>query len=167
MAKKNTVKWVEMDRGYARIRRVMRQSGFRGAVVDVGIVGPSATHPRGELTNADLAQLHEFGGPADPETGERNPPERSFIRSTLDENRPANRRFLRKAAETVVYKGADLGQVLDLYGMRLVGQIRQRIASRIPPPLADSTIRRKGSSVPLIDSGELRRAITHVVRGAR
>jgi hypothetical protein len=37
--------------------------------------------------------------------------------------------------------------------------MQQRIADRIDPPNAASTIKRKGSSVPLIDEGILRTSI--------
>ena len=55
-------------------------------------------------------------------------------------------------------------QLADLLGQKYVGQIQARISAGIPPPLAESTIARKGSSVPLIDTGQLRSAVTYEVR---
>ena len=40
-------------------------------------------------------------------------------------------------------------------GMELENRIRLKILSNVPPPLKESTIRAKGSSVTLIDSGQM------------
>jgi len=42
--------------------------------------------------------------------------------------------------------------------------VLDRIDSGIDPPLKDSTIARKGSSLPLVDKGILRASITGIVR---
>jgi hypothetical protein len=39
-------------------------------------------------------------------------------------------------------------------GMELENRIRLKILSNVPPPLKESTIKRKGSSVTLIDTGQ-------------
>jgi hypothetical protein len=44
-----------------------------------------------------------------------------------------------------------------------VGVIKQRIANGIAPPNSPYTIARKGSSKPLIDTGQLRNSITYQV----
>uniref|UniRef100_A0A6M3LWI1 Putative virion morphogenesis family protein n=1 Tax=viral metagenome TaxID=1070528 RepID=A0A6M3LWI1_9ZZZZ len=43
----------------------------------------------------------------------------------------------------------------------LEGKIVERIESNIPPPLARSTIEKKGSSLALVDKGELLGEVTH------
>ena len=40
-------------------------------------------------------------------------------------------------------------------GMELENRIRLKILSNVPPPLQESTIRAKGSSITLIDSGQM------------
>ena len=54
-------------------------------------------------------------------------------------------------------------RALSVLGMALVGDVQQRIRNRIPPPNAPYTIARKGSDVPLIDTGRLRQSIDFVV----
>jgi hypothetical protein len=53
---------------------------------------------------------------------------------------------------------------MKLIGMRVVGDIQDRISDGIPPPNSPITIARKGSSKPLIDSGQLRQSISFEVR---
>ncbi len=47
----------------------------------------------------------------------------------------------------------------------LEGKVKEKITEGIPPPLRETTIARKGSSKPLIDTGTLRASITHKVKG--
>jgi hypothetical protein len=48
-------------------------------------------------------------------------------------------------------------------GMVAVGDVQRRIVQRIPPPNAPSTIAKKGSDVPLIDTGRLRQSVDYTV----
>jgi hypothetical protein len=52
---------------------------------------------------------------------------------------------------------------LSKLGIMAQGDIQGEITSLSTPPNAPSTIRRKGSSNPLIDSGEMRGAVTYKV----
>jgi len=56
-------------------------------------------------------------------------------------------------------------QILRKAGVFLEGAIKQKITQGDPswPPLKPETIKRKGSSKPLIDTGKLRASITHKV----
>ena len=56
-------------------------------------------------------------------------------------------------------------QILRKAGAFLEGAIKQKITQGDPswPPLKPETIKRKGSSKPLIDTGKLRASITHKV----
>ena len=51
-------------------------------------------------------------------------------------------------------------QALNQVGAAVAGMVQAKIASNIPPALAPETIERKGSSVALIDTGQLRSSIT-------
>ena len=48
-------------------------------------------------------------------------------------------------------------------GMKIENAIRLKILSNVPPPLKEATIKRKGSSHTLIDSGQMLASITHSV----
>jgi len=58
-------------------------------------------------------------------------------------------------------------QILRLVGSFLEGKIKEKITHGDPswPSLKPETVKRKGSSKPLIDTGKLRNSITHKVEG--
>lgn len=157
MARK--AKWTDKDRGWRRILREIAKA--RGKPhVQVGIFGSkaSAAHANSNKPNVQIAAYHEFGT--------ETIPERSFIRGTVDEQ---NRKIVSmiKTQQTSVIDGRfTTAQALERVGLYVVGLMQQRISSGIPPPLKPSTVMRKKSSKPLIDTGQLRASIDHKVRNA-
>lgn len=120
--------------------------------VRIGVIGSDAAALRGQITNAQLGAIHEFG---------LGVPRRSFLRDWLDENEAQIVQRMQQAiADTARDKNSN---ALELVGIWAVGQVQLRIADNIPPPLAESTIARKGSSVALIDTGQLRSSISSEV----
>ncbi len=56
--------------------------------------------------------------------------------------------------------------ILDLsndIGMQIENAIREKILSNVPPPLKEATIKRKRSSVTLIDTGQMLASISHQI----
>lgn len=152
----------DRDRGYrARVAALREKFHAR-----VGILAdaPKKEHDgeAGALTLVEVAVLHEFGAPA------AHIPQRSFIRATVDEKAAELRALQLKLAERV-FKGALAMRVAaEQLGLKLKGFIQLRMARNIPPPLAAETIARKGSSVALIDTGQMHSAVTSaVVAGKR
>lgn len=98
------------------------------------------------------------------EFGTKNIPERSFLRSTF------NKEYKKVAGRfTQIVKGINkkdyrVQSKLKLIGVEQVEQVQQTITDIKTPPNAESTIRRKGSSNPLIDTGEMRSKISSEVR---
>lgn len=134
------------------VRRVL--AAKRGPTrVKVGLPAGSANYPDGTSVFL-VGAVHEFGS----EDGRI--PERSFLRGTMR----AKQRELDAIAETVAKKvtrsGGTFEQGLNMLGSVLAAAIQEAIADGIPPPNAPSTIARKGSSKPLIDTGHLRQSIT-------
>lgn len=105
------------------------------------------------LTIGEIASIHEFGlGSC---------PQRSFLQGWADENPGLINTTVRKGAEALARGALNSPlQFLNQFGSWAVGQVQVRMAQSIPPPLAPETIRRKGSSVTLIDTGQLRASIT-------
>lgn len=106
-----------------------------------------------ELTIGEIAAIHEFG------LG--SVPQRSFLAGWADENPDKIKNAILKGAQALV-RGSikDPIQFLNAFGAWAVGQVQRRMAQNIPPPLAPATIKRKGSSVALIDTGQLRSSIS-------
>lgn len=151
------VKWIDRDRGWRRIEREVRRS--RGKPhVQVGVFGVEAAKDHGGIPNVDVAAIHELG--LDPRI-----PERSSIRGTVDERRKRITTAIRKSADLTLQGLLSMHAALERVGLYVQGQIRQRISTGIPPPNAPATVARKGSSTPLIDTGQLRASIDYEVKG--
>jgi hypothetical protein len=128
----------------------------KSLVVKVGLMGESAAiKDEGGFSVVDYGAANEFGT--------ATIPERSYIRSTMDER-----------AKRFAGKGFQLGQeimagtitktkALMIMGQLIAVNIIQKINSIHVPPNAPSTIEQKGSSKPLVDKGRLRQSITYEV----
>lgn len=112
----------------------------------VGVLGDSE-HEGSSLTNAELAAIHEFGAPR------ANIPERSHIRGTFDAQQQAWQALASKLLKGVIEGRFDGEQALGILGEQAVADMRRFVRAGVPPPLKPETIRRKGSSTPLIDTG--------------
>lgn len=106
-----------------------------------------------QLTNAEIAFVHEFGA--------GNNPERSFVRAAFDANRDAYLSMLERMVPLIMDEKLTARRALELVGQRLAADIKRRIQSGISPALSESTIAAKGSSVPLIDTGQLVGSVTY------
>jgi len=149
-----------VDRGADALVRAAREAAGDWSV-RVGIMGSEAGAAHEEaagLTVAEVAEAHEFGVGV---------PRRSWLLDYVDATQETARRRIRSVLEAVTRRGLPFGPGLEQFGQVTVGEIQQRIADRIDPPLSEATIAAKGSDVPLINTGQLRSSITYVVlRGA-
>ncbi|MDE9571034.1 hypothetical protein [Xenorhabdus bovienii] len=91
-------------------------------------------------------------------------PERSFLRSTLNENKEAMVKDLADNLRNAIQGDMSTDAAFLDVGNKLVGKVKEKIMSGINPPLSQSTIRKKKSSKPLIDSGNLFNSIHAEVR---
>ena len=109
-----------------------------------------------DLTVAQVATFHEFGT--------EFIPERSFIRSTVAENR-ANINSLIESLKPAILMGTSL-KALATVGEFVQTLIKKKIQTGGDwPPLKSSTIRAKGSSKALVDTGQMLNSIRYVVKG--
>lgn len=125
----------------------------------VGILGSKANRTsKGGMTNADIGFIHEFGGP--------KTPKRSFLRMPIFQKSEQILKSVKEAgalkklaAGNVVMVLADMGvgceaAILEAFGSAGFGSWKKN---------APRTIKKKGSSAPLIDTGQLRRSISSAV----
>lgn len=143
----------DTDRGYQKL--VRRIFTFGGPKISVGIHESDGKVQHGEMRVIDIANIHEFG------LG--NVPQRSFIRAWFDENQERARAAMQRLLRSVVKGDRTPEQAVDTFALWVVGQMQLRMAKGIAPPLKRRTILRKGSSVPLIDTGQLRTSISYKV----
>jgi len=158
------------DRGLKQI--FSNAVSVNGMKIAVGIQGPEAgavEHDETDLSNVELGVVHEFGtaGVSLGRSGATSGgiPARSFIRSTFDQKQKRWLALMARAAK-VLYSEKVLNprQVLGVVGEKAKSDIIRTINKGIPPALVPSTIRRKGSSKPLIDTGQLKASITWAIR---
>jgi phage gpG-like protein len=156
-----------IDHGWEAIKERMRSLHGGAAVVKVGVQGAqgAANHQGTHLTVAQLATIHEFGKVIHQPRMNRTItiPERSFLRATIDQYRDALARRQVLLTQGFLLGKFGLDGAMELLGQYTVGLIKQRIANGIAPPNSRWTIAAKGSSKPLIDTGQLRNSITYVV----
>lgn len=124
--------------------------------VEVGVIGNKASREKGEgVTVADVATWAELG---------LGQPKRSWLRGFIDEAEKKIQKRISKEMRAVVSGDRSPRQAMRRIGVWLVGEIQERISNKIPPPNAPSTVKAKGSSVPLIDTGQLRSSISSRVK---
>lgn len=152
MASRITIK----DRGYARLAQRLRASGKPALTVGVHEDDGAEPHGQDGTTVAEVAAANEFG---------LGVPERSFIRSTLDENDAKYKELERRIGKAVVLgKLESVEQGLEQLGALVVGDVQRKISSGVPPENAPSTVAAKGSSTTLVDTGQMRASVTSRVR---
>ena len=154
------------DKRWRKVRAAVARLGTK--IVQVGIVGASADEDEDGITLGRLAGVHEYGAAI------RMPggtilliPERSFIRASIKENERAYSDVVRGFAKRVLDGSMSEERALGLLGVRAVADMQRRISRGIDPPNAQSTIDRKGSSKPLIDTGRLRQGLSWLVVAKR
>ncbi len=90
-------------------------------------------------------------------------PERPFMRNAMRTNRSQYLSAMKSSAAKLVMGQTTLAQIMSKLGILAQGDIQGAITSLTSPPNSPVTIEIKGSSKPLIDSGEMRAAITFKV----
>ena len=128
-----------------------------GLSVVVGVTAKSNARSD-ELNNADLAMIHEFGIPA------HNIPERSFLRKPLINNAEAVANLAKNAIGKFIAGEMSAAEALGVIGEEAKGISKEAVTNGISPALKPATIKRKKSSKPLIDTGQLLNSITYEVR---
>ena len=149
----------EKDLGYKKIRDDLIAMN---AYTSVGVhedAGDSEGTPL-----AVIAAVHEYGAEIKNGFGKGIRiviPERSFLRSFVDENSGNLENFKQKIVGMIIDGKSTPGQALSLLGEYAVSGVKKKMRNGPFTPLRPATIRRKGSSKPLIDTGQLIGSISH------
>jgi hypothetical protein len=143
---------VDRDLGWARIQRALL--GLDGAHTRVGVHEGERREDGTDLVT--VAAVNEFGAP------NAKIPERSFIRSTVDEQRPKVERIKEGIVDKALRGNVNIRQEMGELGEFAQKEIQKKIVALDTPPNAASTVRKKGSSNPLVDKGQLLQSIRHV-----
>lgn len=111
-----------------------------------------------DITVGEVAVVNEFG------SADKRIPERSFIRSTTDDQRRRVNAMIKRFKVVVIAGFFPAKKALGIVGAYMKDRIQNKIVMLKNPPNAPSTIARKGSSNPLIDKGQLRQKVDWVVQ---
>lgn len=130
---------------------VLQKLKLQFGTVDVGFFKGTHTYPNGK----DVTEVAR-----DNDKGTKRIPERPFMI-------PAGNKAANKTINITVHSiagGMDEQQALSKAGELFVGFIQKEITNLKEPPNSPYTIEKKGSSNPLIDSGDMRKSVKWKLR---
>lgn len=127
---------------------------LRSKRVFVGFQAGKVTDDRG----VDMAQIAAFN-----ELGTSDIPARPFLRKTMEDSEDDIRAFCEERVQGIVEGGTaeDALKQLGVYGKSL---IQAKIKDGTWKPNAPSTIKKKKSDKPLIDTGRMRQSVNYVIK---
>lgn len=142
-----------------QLDRFIRNAEKVGGHVEVGWLG-SKTHIGGgggkrSITMADLAAIHVYGT--------EHIPKRDPITPVIEENQSKYRGYIANSVVSILEGSMEIESMWQLIGIEAQADIQQYMVNGKFAPLNPKTIKRKGSSKPLIDTGQLRQGVTYVV----
>ena len=142
---------IDRDKGY---KKLLKQAATMSKSNEITV----GVHSDAGARNLEVGTYNEFGT--------QDIPSRSFIVAWADEQEAELLNLIRRVEEQVLKSGGNPTVALKRLGAVFVGKVQKRMAGGVPPPNAASTVAQKGSSKPLIDTGQLRSSIASKVNGA-
>ena len=136
----------DSDPGYASLRARLR--AFSGEELTVGIYGSEI---------ATYAAANEFGT--------KRSPARPFFSKAMDDNADKHLRILEIQAARVIAGETTAQPALAALGVEVRNDIIRSIDEGPWAPNAPATVKRKKSSRPLFDRGDMKRAVNFKVGG--
>ena len=136
-----------------RLERLTKE--MEGKRIEVGFNESSGSYEDGP-TVAQVAAWNEYGT--------EHSPSRPFMRQTMKDYRDDISTFAGEALKTAAAEHGDIAPVLNKVGAYTKGKMQKEIRDGDWTPNAPSTIAKKGSSRPLIDSGRMRQSIVYVIK---
>jgi hypothetical protein len=136
--------------GIRRLAKIIEEAN-RSVVVGV----PEGKAEADGTPLAMIAAVHEFGSP------EHNIPERPFIRNGIAAGRPKFSRLNAANLQLILAGRKTVTDSLNELGVMAAGEVKRGITTLKFAPLKPATIARKGSSRPLVDTGQLRQSVTY------
>lgn len=116
---------------------------------------------RGEASEEDGTDMCDVA--AYNELGTDHIPARPFIRQSVDDNESKINSFLKGEVKDFA-KGKSAEQILKEIGIFQKDLMQDKITSGSFEPNAPSTIKKKGSSKPLVDTGRMRQSVNYVIQ---
>lgn len=121
---------------------------------------PSGANYEDGTSVAYVATIQEFGAPA------VNIPPRPFMRPTVAQQKDTWVKILSQDVPKVAAGKMSAFDALDKVGIQAAADIQTTISNIYSPPNSPETIRQKGSSKPLIDTGYMYASVQNGVNKA-
>lgn len=135
--------------------RIFRELDKLGKmVVKVGFQHGEAAEENG----ADVCDVAAFN-----ELGTENIKPRPFMKMSIEDNEDELSAFMTRLVQEVI-KGKSAEQALKEIGVKEKALMQETIVNGSFEPNMESTIRRKGSDKPLIDTGRMRQSVNYVIK---
>ena len=125
----------------------------KASTVSIGFLS-DATYPDGKSV-AMVAAIQEFGAPS------RGIPPRPFFRGLINAK---SGEWPDAVAGLLKANDYDAEKTLTLTGAAIAGQLQEAITQFSGAPLAESTVKKKGSSKQLVDTGVMLAAVNFEVK---
>lgn len=151
----NTYFNVVKDTKGEQLKALARQLKNTGKYVKVGL--PDSNHKGSHLTIAQIGMIHEYGAPG------AGIPERPFLAVSIKKSEGDIIRLNRVNLKMILNNMTTFDKALEQLGLMAQGMIQAYIPVGDFVPLRPETIARKGSSGPLIDTGQMRQSVSYVV----
>lgn len=97
------------------------------------------------------------------ELGSSSVPARPFMRQSFENHKDDLKAACERVNRTLA-SGGNLETALDQLGVATKALVQEEIVDGEFTPNAESTIRKKGSDKPLIDTGTMRQSVNYIVR---
>jgi hypothetical protein len=147
----------ETDTGFGKLMTSMKG---KDSGVQVGFLRSSGVYKENpDMTVAQVAAIHEFG------SKDGSIPERSFMRTAIHENSNELTKLLKKLTSLIAESKMNEHAAMGHIGEFVKNLIKGRIVSGPFTPNTPETIKRKGSSSPLIDTGQMLASVEYKVTG--
>ena len=141
----------DIDKGFKNFTKLLND--LSKVKIEAGVFGDAGANPKSGESIVEYAVYNEYGT--------EHIPARPFMGLTADSKGDDWTKLMTdcfdKALET---EGKNIEKDLGRIGEQITGDIKKTVSSNISPANAASTIKRKGSSKTLIDTGALRAAIS-------
>ena len=116
---------------------------------------------RGDATEEDGTALVDIA--AWNELGNEHVPSRPFMRDSVDKHKDQINAFLKNQLVLLAQGKTDANKILNAIGVFQKGLVQKEIVDGEFAPNAPSTIRKKKSDKPLIDTGTMRQSVNYVI----
>ena len=153
---------VDTDLGYDAIMKEIEILSESTLLVGIQEKAKTKSQSKGGRSQKAGDSVAEYA--AKNEFGDSKTPERSFIRSSFDQNINRIENITADQYGKVIDRQMSLQNALGNIGQVMVGLIKTKIRSIQSPPNSPATIAIKKSSKPLIDFGQMFASVTYAIR---